>query len=226
MDRTYPWTVRDRIIGTQWTICLPKSEGGLGIRIIADVNKALMLNHVWSILNNRESLWVKWIHSYRLKARSLWDVPIRQNCLWGWRKMLQLRHLIRPHIWSRIGNGLNTSVWFDKWHQISPICSHVPNRDIVRAGFSLHASVSEFIREGDWKWPSAWLDLFPVLINIPNVHLISNVQDIGKKLMVLSTLSPRQWYGKQLELSRLLLHGIKHLTNDTKTHVPNLAHGS
>ncbi|XP_021979893.1 uncharacterized protein LOC110876017 [Helianthus annuus] len=38
-------------------VCLPKNEGGLGIRSISDVNKSLMANHIWSIITKRDSIW-------------------------------------------------------------------------------------------------------------------------------------------------------------------------
>ncbi|GJU38129.1 putative reverse transcriptase domain, reverse transcriptase zinc-binding domain protein [Tanacetum coccineum] len=41
------------------SICMPKHEGGLGIRGTDDFNVALMATHIWSILNHKESLWVK-----------------------------------------------------------------------------------------------------------------------------------------------------------------------
>ncbi|GJW77610.1 hypothetical protein Tco_0139292, partial [Tanacetum coccineum] len=36
----------------------PKHEGGLGIHRIDDFNVALIATHIWSILTNRESLWI------------------------------------------------------------------------------------------------------------------------------------------------------------------------
>ncbi|GKB65855.1 reverse transcriptase domain, reverse transcriptase zinc-binding domain protein, partial [Tanacetum coccineum] len=41
------------------SICMPKHEGGLGIRRIDDFNVALMATHIWRILTHKESLWVK-----------------------------------------------------------------------------------------------------------------------------------------------------------------------
>nr|GEY49238.1 hypothetical protein [Tanacetum cinerariifolium] len=52
-----------------WEIfCLPKRKGGLGIRRLEMFNKALITSHIWSLLLNKESLWVKWIHSYKLNG--------------------------------------------------------------------------------------------------------------------------------------------------------------
>ena len=51
-------------------LCLPKKEGGLGVRKLEKFNVALMSSHVWKILTYKETLWVRWIHSYKLKNKS------------------------------------------------------------------------------------------------------------------------------------------------------------
>ncbi|GJS43380.1 putative reverse transcriptase domain, reverse transcriptase zinc-binding domain protein [Tanacetum coccineum] len=62
-------------------VCLPKREGGLGIRRLETFNKALISTHIWSIITGKESLWVKWIHSYKLKGRCFWDyLLVRTMC--------------------------------------------------------------------------------------------------------------------------------------------------
>lgn len=158
-------------------VCVPKYEGGLGIRRIKEMNKALMTSHAWSILTKRESLWVSWIHDNKLKGRSFWDIPVSSNCSWSWRKLLQLRPNIRNYIWSKVGNGKNTSVWFDRWSDICPIGNIISPREISRAGFSLSSSIADVISNGVWLWPNAWYDLFPVLINLPTLQVQSEKQD-------------------------------------------------
>ncbi|GKC89450.1 hypothetical protein Tco_1150099 [Tanacetum coccineum] len=49
-------------------VCIPKREGGLGIRRLDSFNKALISTHIWSLLLRKESLWVKWIHTYKLNG--------------------------------------------------------------------------------------------------------------------------------------------------------------
>nr|GEU89462.1 hypothetical protein [Tanacetum cinerariifolium] len=58
-------------------VCLPKNEGGLGLRRLDQFNKALMVSHIWKLLSLKESLWVRWVHAYKLKGRSFWDIPLR-----------------------------------------------------------------------------------------------------------------------------------------------------
>ncbi|GJZ64772.1 hypothetical protein Tco_0621468 [Tanacetum coccineum] len=99
-------------------VCLPKKEGGLGIRKLEVFNKALMIAHIWSLLTHKESLWVKWIHAYKIKDQSFWNVPYRGNMTWGWRKILQLRPLIWQFVWYKPPD------WFVKYSVISTL--HVP----------------------------------------------------------------------------------------------------
>ncbi|GJT03162.1 putative RNA-directed DNA polymerase, eukaryota, reverse transcriptase zinc-binding domain protein [Tanacetum coccineum] len=58
------------------SVCLPKTEGGLGLRKLNVFNKALISTHIWSIISLKESLWVKWIHVYKLRGRNFWDLPL------------------------------------------------------------------------------------------------------------------------------------------------------
>ncbi|XP_071704187.1 uncharacterized protein [Rutidosis leptorrhynchoides] len=74
-------------------LCLPKNEGGLGIKRLKFWNVALITSHVWRILKNEESLWVKWIHAYHLSTRNFWDVPVKADISWSevisWRDIFQ-----------------------------------------------------------------------------------------------------------------------------------------
>ncbi|KAK1406254.1 hypothetical protein QVD17_41545 [Tagetes erecta] len=95
-------------------VCVPKSEGGLGIKRVGQMNKSLMAYHIWSILTKRESLWVDWIYKHRLKGRSFWSITIPHNCSWSWRKLLQIRLEFRAHFWFKV------DIWCS-----SVICLHV-----------------------------------------------------------------------------------------------------
>ncbi|GKE35981.1 hypothetical protein Tco_1455303 [Tanacetum coccineum] len=118
-------------------VCLPKDEGGLGILRLEYFNSALMVSHIWKLLSFKESLWVKWIHEYKLNERSFWDVPLRGNMSWGSRKMLQLRPIIHDFIWCKLDDGARTSLWFDRWCDVGPIAKYVSTRDMFRSGLSL-----------------------------------------------------------------------------------------
>ncbi|GKA92770.1 hypothetical protein Tco_0814695 [Tanacetum coccineum] len=155
-------------------VCLPKVKGGLGIRRLEDFNKALISSHIWHPLMRKETLWVLWIHSYKLRGRSFWDVPIRGQMSWGWRKLLQVRQIVRPYVWSHLGNGTNTFAWFDNWCPHGPLSNIVSNRDIYRSGFTHNAKVADVVNNN--MWPTEWSSKYPLLNNIVMPHL-SNAKD-------------------------------------------------
>ncbi|XP_022042323.1 uncharacterized protein LOC110944990 [Helianthus annuus] len=142
-----------------------------------DVNKALMISHIWSILVKRDSLWVDWVHSYRLKGHSFWTCKAVATTCCSWRKLLQLRPLIRNFIWSKLGNGSNTSAWFDWWSHLDPLGNFLTPRTISNAGFSIKSTVQEICDNGSWRWPEAWRDSYPVLIQLDNLQLESSRSD-------------------------------------------------
>ncbi|GJY89862.1 hypothetical protein Tco_0505058 [Tanacetum coccineum] len=134
-------------------VCLPKNHGGLGLKSLSKWNNALMATHLWSIITKKDTLWVRWVHSYRLKDRIFWDVPIKYDSSWGWRKILQMREVLKDFVMHKLGNGKSTSAWFDKWHPNGPFSAFISKRNINDAGFNLTMSVNEVIEDGRWLWP-------------------------------------------------------------------------
>ena len=65
------------------TICLPKAEGGLGLKDITSWNKACIIQNIWAILTQAGSLWIAWVEAYVLKGRSIWQLPISSTCSWS-----------------------------------------------------------------------------------------------------------------------------------------------
>ncbi|KAL8121137.1 hypothetical protein AgCh_018052 [Apium graveolens] len=57
-------------------VCTPKQEGGLGLKSLRCWNRALMAFHIWNIVSDNCSLWVKWIHPYRIKGQNFWDIQV------------------------------------------------------------------------------------------------------------------------------------------------------
>ncbi|XP_021991402.1 uncharacterized protein LOC110888172 [Helianthus annuus] len=60
----------------------------------------------------------------------------------------------------------------------SPIRNFITPRRIAQAGFNLQTTVAELVdANGNWRWPQAWYDLFPVLINVMAPSLVPDSVD-------------------------------------------------
>ncbi|KAL0439657.1 UNVERIFIED_CONTAM: hypothetical protein Slati_2448700 [Sesamum latifolium] len=69
--------------------CKSVDEGGLGIRALGPLNKALMSQHLWAIIQqDSRSVWVTWITTYRLKRCTVWTANTIVGS-WSWRKILR-----------------------------------------------------------------------------------------------------------------------------------------
>jgi hypothetical protein len=76
-------------------VCVPRQEGGLGLKRIDVWNKAAMLRHIWNLFSRADSLWVAWVKENWLRGRSFSQIPIPQSCSWCWKQLLKLRNLAK-----------------------------------------------------------------------------------------------------------------------------------
>ena len=133
-------------------VCLPKQEGGLGLKRIEEWNKAAVLKHIWHLFTQAGSLWVAWVHDELLKGRSFWTVKVPQSCSWGWRKLLKLRLEARDLLSHEVGDGSTISLWHDRWHPNGVLYQTYGHRIVYDAASNLQAKVSSVIQNKEWCW--------------------------------------------------------------------------
>ncbi|KAK2658718.1 hypothetical protein Ddye_005251 [Dipteronia dyeriana] len=159
-------------------ICVPKKEGGLGIKDLSLWNKALMIRHIWILVYCTSNLWTSWIKAYLLKGTNLWEVKAPHICSWNMRKLHLLRPFVRPLFQHIIGNGLKTSLWFDNWHPDGPIRSKCSSRVIYDSGLSINAKVNAIVLDDNWRWPAAIsIDLAEIQSRMPSYNPNSALDD-------------------------------------------------
>ncbi|GJT35154.1 RNA-directed DNA polymerase, eukaryota, reverse transcriptase zinc-binding domain protein [Tanacetum coccineum] len=131
-------------------ICTPKSQGGLGIKRLGPWNEALLCKHLWNVIVKKESLWVKWINTVKLKDRSIWEIDIKDSDSGTWKAMLNLRSNIRESVWKKLGDGRSTNSRFDKW------CNEV---------------------DGEWARPNEWKTMYRCINDIKVLVLEEGEKD-------------------------------------------------
>ena len=134
-------------------LCLPKEEGGIGLRRVKDWNDAAIMKHIWNLFYRKDSIWVAWVREVLLRQGSIWSARIPSRSSWSWRKILQLRDRVRPYIWHRECNGGGTFLWHDFWNPLGPILSLSGERILYDSAIHKNAYVV-FVMDGTrWNWP-------------------------------------------------------------------------
>ncbi|KAI8531931.1 hypothetical protein RHMOL_Rhmol11G0174500 [Rhododendron molle] len=115
-------------------------------------NKASMLRHLWALCKKEDILWVKWVHTYVIKHNCIWSMNLPGDSSWTMRKLFGLRRVGHQYIKAQIGNGENTFLWLDNWHNLGPLLLKYGDGVTTNLGRSLHAKVCSIIHNGSWRW--------------------------------------------------------------------------
>ena len=154
--------------------CFLLKEGGLGIKRVHDWNKAATLKHMWRIVSHEQSIWPTWVNTVLLKGRSIWEIKAPGCISWTWRKILQSRTWCKGLFVSQIGNGADTSLWYDHWlPDGSSLREKLPHRTLAITRLPWNARVDKIIQDGNWAFPPSAQDLQQVWNSIafqPNMN--------------------------------------------------------
>ncbi|XP_043696657.1 uncharacterized protein LOC122647302 [Telopea speciosissima] len=136
-------------------VCLPKKEGGLGIRRIKDVNSAGIIKLLWEIALKKKSIWVDWIYLGLLRHDSIWTAASLSDASRVWRKILACRPLVLQAIRSNIGDGQSTYLWLDNWHPRGILLHQITPRSIYSSDFHRLSLVADILDHNGWAPPPA-----------------------------------------------------------------------
>lgn len=96
-------------------VCLPKEEGGLGLRKFGEWNKVLCLRFIWLLHSDSNSLWVQWQKNQHLQNVSFWALEKKPTNSASWNSILALRPLAENFIRCKVNNGGGCWFWYDCW---------------------------------------------------------------------------------------------------------------
>ncbi|KAL0790255.1 hypothetical protein Bca101_006501 [Brassica carinata] len=163
------------------TVCLPKKEGGLGIRSIQVWNQVLGLKFIWLLLSRSPSLWSDWHTTEHLSTCSFWEITPSQTDSWAWKKILQLHPIAIQFCKTVVGNGRNASFWFDVWTPLGQLIKILGSRGPRALRLRKEAKVADAISHSRWNLPhprsQQEVDLHTYLTTI-SLPLSTDVDDV------------------------------------------------
>ncbi|XP_077242326.1 uncharacterized protein LOC143882797 [Tasmannia lanceolata] len=162
------------------TICSPKSEGGLGIRKVSDLNLAAQIKQLWHILTKRNSPWVTWFDRKYIRGRSLWTLPMPASPSWATKSIIKSRDMASKHVCFIVGTQTPLQFWTDPWHPNGPLSAQ---SSITTSFIPQKASIDEAKFQGGW-------DLIQVLPHLQELKQIIN-SGLSQKLLILTRFGSR-----------------------------------
>lgn len=119
-------------------VCLPKSEGGLGVLNLGTQNEALLLKFLDKFFNRKNIPWVQLVWEKYYKNGKLPD-HIRRGSFW-WRDILKLLDTYKGMAMINLGDGRTCLLWSDIWASMMPMYNFPE-----LFSFAKHKSVSVFL---------------------------------------------------------------------------------
>ncbi|GKB70463.1 hypothetical protein Tco_0931875 [Tanacetum coccineum] len=77
--------------------------------------------------------------------------------------VINIRDEIGSSVWYKVGNGKNTSLWFDNWCDLGPLFRIISNRSMYSANLQRNMMVADMVSNDKWNWPTEWNTIWKVV---------------------------------------------------------------
>ncbi|XP_026400190.1 uncharacterized protein LOC113296067 [Papaver somniferum] len=162
MIRNFLWTgdpsKRKSVVLKCDKVCSPFEEGGLGLRRLEIMNKALLMKFWWKIQNSKED-WAIFFQEKFITKKGDWIGYYKKSSILPGLKWIS-EDVQKFTTWI-VGTGSKISVWNDTWIKDKPLCELYPDNAYLNE-FPV-MKVENLIVDNEWVMPSELLDM--VLIN-------------------------------------------------------------
>lgn len=102
-------------------LCSSKEEGGLGLRSMGLMNKALMARMGWKFVTEPDSLWASILGSKYLNNSSFFNCEANSKSSYTWRSILKGKDILKMGSKWVILNGQRAKFWLDWWIGEGPL---------------------------------------------------------------------------------------------------------
>ncbi|RYQ97763.1 hypothetical protein Ahy_B08g093845 [Arachis hypogaea] len=97
-------------------VCLPKSQGSLGLKPARVLNNANLMKLAWKLIHNKDALWVNIVRSkYECGDDSLPLITKHLSSSNAWKGIFHVWKKFADNLVWRLGSGENVNFWIDHW---------------------------------------------------------------------------------------------------------------
>ncbi|KAL0295535.1 UNVERIFIED_CONTAM: putative ribonuclease H protein [Sesamum calycinum] len=150
-------------------VCRPMEEGGLGIRDILALNKALMSRHLWNVIQTTSLPFGCNGLLILILGTSRFGRLMRRVALGVGENFFAYDQHFFPTLNLRWVMGI-FSIWHDPWHSLGTLIRRFPSGP-SRTNIPIAAKLSAVIVDGDWSWPPITdMECIEILHLLPTIH--------------------------------------------------------
>jgi len=131
------------------SICLPRSQGGLGLRKMLSTNLALITKLGWKFLNSN-SLWVQHLHKKYIKYGSFFSTPPTSTASWIWKGIQRCKEYLIAGSCLNISTSSSESIWDTAW--VPSLPTYRPSPRSPNSRYLPPLSISDLILPGTRLW--------------------------------------------------------------------------
>ncbi|KAL5716607.1 hypothetical protein ACHQM5_009747 [Ranunculus cassubicifolius] len=128
------------------SVCKPREEGGLNLRMFKELNDALLMKLAWHVLNGTDNC-ARFLRAKFKSKKGKWIEYHKSSSIWKGLKVV-LPKMNEFTTW-QVGNGESLNIWRDPWTG----CAAVADRLQGIQWQNLEAKVSSLIRNNQWHFP-------------------------------------------------------------------------
>ncbi|XP_074342223.1 uncharacterized protein LOC141679691 [Apium graveolens] len=133
-------------------VCLPKSEGGLGLKDLIEWNNSAIYFQLWRITQpTSRSIWITWFKSTFLRRRDFWLLKASSCISWSIRQILIARTEVSRFIQYNVGSNSSFFLWQDPWVLQRPLLDFIDHRTVSILHSNDQAKVNTIIHNGTWN---------------------------------------------------------------------------
>ena len=159
-------------------VCKPKAKGGLGIRKMKDLNKALLTKIGWRLAEGNTGWGTIMKAKYLSHTPFQWtlynnDLPRGSKI---WQNIVRNRGLLREGLRWIVGNGFNIRFWEDRWTDGKPLAlsKYCGLMELLKEDIGV--KVGDYIDQG-----RAWKKLYKEDYPQEEVIIIKELEDLIKE---------------------------------------------
>jgi hypothetical protein len=131
------------------SICLPRPQGGFGLRKMSTTNLALITKLGWKFLNSN-SLWVQYLHKKYIPYGPFFSTPSTSTASWIWKGIQRCKEYLIAGSCLNISTSSSESIWDMAW--VPSLPTYRPSPRSPNSRYLPPLSNSDLILPGTRQW--------------------------------------------------------------------------